>query len=805
MRIAYVTAHYPPDFVSGATLQVERLALGAVALGHEVEVFSGAISIGLADGEVRVDAADSDRAGVRWIGTVTRIEQGDDGNWDNPFAATAVTEWLDEFRPDVIHLHTLQTLGVGVVEAAVASGIRTVVTMHDLWWWCARLFLVDTDLRPCPLVTDVGTCACARTATWRADRAARLGRALAGVDEILAPSAVLRDVIIANGVHPDRVTVDENDIAEMTTPVSVSDVAPPPGTPVRFLYIGGDSPLKGAQVLRDAVDRLRDVGSWQLDAYGLSAWKAQPPQCRIHAPFDAPDLSDVLTAGDVLIIPSIARESFSIAAREALAAGLAVITSDCLGPEEVVIDRANGLVTATGDPAALAAAMRSIVADRGLLAGLRSLNSRSDVRFRTPGGHVESLIERYGSEIVPDDLHHRRVAFVVGVDGAAARSRVHRPHEALALSGDVAPVVHSLDPDLESAVGDADVVVLQQAPATRRILEAIRAWRATGKLVVFDAGDEVPDPDPSADEQLSATAELAGSRKRTLAESDGAIAATTSVADRIRSTTGLETVVVPSGLGLVDLRLAERARALPRRRRSRGRVRLAYVTPSNGSHAEHLAFLDGPLGRVMDSQTNVDLIIVGDAAASALEAQFPGRVERLTAPPWRELVTLLAGVDVNLVPVDLGSSSDAADGGDTWLYAAAVGVPTIASPSSSLRSVIEHERTGMLCSTPAEWEAAVMTLVTDNARRSRLGTAARRRVELHHGPHSTAHRYRDAFGEIASSDTRRTPRPAMGAADSTDVDVPDGTASVPVLETYDDIVDPGARGIRGWLRDRLTR
>ena len=45
MRILYVTAHYPPDFTSGATLQLQRIARNVVAVGHEVAVVSGAIRL----------------------------------------------------------------------------------------------------------------------------------------------------------------------------------------------------------------------------------------------------------------------------------------------------------------------------------------------------------------------------------------------------------------------------------------------------------------------------------------------------------------------------------------------------------------------------------------------------------------------------------------------------------------------------------------------------------------------------------------------------------------------------------------
>lgn len=98
---------------------------------------------------------------------------------------------------------------------------------------------------------------------------------------------------------------------------------------------------------------------------------------------------------DVLVIPSIARESFSIAAREALRAGLAVITTDCLGPEEVVEDGRNGLVVPTGNPAALADAMRRLIEDRTLLRRLRAQAADDPVPVRTPDEHAAALIDRY--------------------------------------------------------------------------------------------------------------------------------------------------------------------------------------------------------------------------------------------------------------------------------------------------------------------------------------------------------------------------------------------------------------------------
>jgi glycosyltransferase involved in cell wall biosynthesis len=399
MRILHVTAHYPPDFTSGATLQVRRLATEMAAAGHDVTVLSGAINAGLADGATRDEVLDG--VTVRWIGTAERIFQHDDRNWLNPHATAAAATLLDDAGPEVLHAHALQTLGADLLAGAAARNVATVVTMHDLWWWCSRLFLVDTAMRPCPIDTRMSPCECARTRAWRLDRAAQLGVVLETVDDVLVPSAGIRDIAVANGVPADRITIDSND-------VDVHAVAAPrdehaPGRPVRFVYVGGDHPMKGRDVLLAAAGRLRRThprrGSWELTAYGLPPtrgnwWRRGP--LRRAAPYAPEDTAAVFAAADVLVIPSIARESFSLVAREALGAGVAVVTSDCLGPQEVVVDGRNGLVVPTGDSDALAHAMGRLIDEPDLLARLLS-GARSDPPpRRDPREHATSLVEHYG-------------------------------------------------------------------------------------------------------------------------------------------------------------------------------------------------------------------------------------------------------------------------------------------------------------------------------------------------------------------------------------------------------------------------
>jgi glycosyltransferase involved in cell wall biosynthesis len=398
MRILHVTAHYPPDFTSGATLQVRRLAAGMAAAGHDVTVLAGSIHGGLADGAARDEHVDG--LTVRWIGTAERVAQDDDRNWCNPHATAATGTLLDELGPSVLHAHTLQTLGADLLTEAAGRGVPTVVTMHDFWWWCPRLFLADVAMRPCPLDTRTSSCACARTAAWRHERAARLATVLDTVDAVLVPSAGVRDIVVANGLAADRVVIDPNDVDEHA--VTAAPRRPAAPGPVRFLYVGGDQPMKGRDVLLAAADRLRRTHGrrgWTVTAYGVTNAPRRRPWTRgpvrllpAYAPVDT---AAVLAAADVLVIPSIARESFSLAAREALASGLAVVTSDCVGPEEVVTDGTNGLVVPTGDAEALARAMGRLIDDRGLLARLLSGARANPPPRRDPVEHAASLVDRY--------------------------------------------------------------------------------------------------------------------------------------------------------------------------------------------------------------------------------------------------------------------------------------------------------------------------------------------------------------------------------------------------------------------------
>ena len=124
--------------------------------------------------------------------------------------------------------------------------------------------------------------------------------------------------------------------------------------PLRVLYIGVLMPHKGSHLLIEATQGF-PVGSIAVSLYGgrVAAWHAYADQleadaadlpirfCGMYAP---DELSTILARHDVLVVPSICEETFSLVTREALQAGLPVIAARRGALPEVIQDGVNGLL-----------------------------------------------------------------------------------------------------------------------------------------------------------------------------------------------------------------------------------------------------------------------------------------------------------------------------------------------------------------------------------------------------------------------------------------------------------------------------
>lgn len=301
-----------------------------------------------------------------------------------------------------------------------------------------------------------------------------------------------------------------------------------------------------------------------------------------------------------------------------------------------------------------------------------------------------------------------RVLYVVDRWDGPYRWRCRHAVEQLRIDGVAANALHLDDPALDHGLDSYSVVVLFRLPWSDRVAAVADRARQGGARVVFDIDDLVFEegaerllpffPDLPRAQQAEYLA-LFPRLRRTLAESDAFVGATPMLA-RHAARLGKPAFVHPNLVSDGMLRAGRVLGALGRRL-ERAPV-IAYMSGSN-THDRDLAMVSEPLARVLTARREARLLLCGYVALPQPLARFRDRVTRLPYQDWRAYPFALARCRVCLAPLAARNDFTDAKSALKYLEAAAVGVPTIASPSEPFREAIRDGDTGFLAETEGEW------------------------------------------------------------------------------------------------------
>jgi phosphatidylinositol alpha-mannosyltransferase len=153
--------------------------------------------------------------------------------------------------------------------------------------------------------------------------------------------------------------------------VLIPDAAPAGGREHRIVFVGRHEPRKGLEVLLRAWPELRRRTGLSLTIAGADPLAVRLLLTRLRVPDEGLDvvgflsqeeLTRTLLEAKALVAPSLGQESFGMVLTRAFACTLPVVASDIPGYREV-LDESSSLAVPPGDPAALADAVASLVAD----------------------------------------------------------------------------------------------------------------------------------------------------------------------------------------------------------------------------------------------------------------------------------------------------------------------------------------------------------------------------------------------------------------------------------------------------------
>jgi glycosyltransferase involved in cell wall biosynthesis len=324
--------------------------------------------------------------------------------------------FLDDTRPDVVHVQHLHRLSGGIIASAKRRGLPVVVTLHDFWYLCHRIQLLRPNLARCSGPARGLKCAgCAElrfpypwrfvlspvTAPLFIERTSYLLRHLAMADAILSPSAFVRDIFVRNGFPAGRIEVSDygtadgwlvefrQAVGQRQSAAENLDLSPAPSdrSPaaaserrLRFGFVGSVMRHKGVHTLIEAFNQLARpeaelhiFGDPNFDPvyYADMEALARAPHIQFRGKFENTRIAQVLAHIDVLVVPSIWYENSPITIHEARLAGIPVIGSRLGGTPELIQDGVSGFLFRAGDVADLRAKMQRLLDEPGLLAQLR--------------------------------------------------------------------------------------------------------------------------------------------------------------------------------------------------------------------------------------------------------------------------------------------------------------------------------------------------------------------------------------------------------------------------------------------------
>jgi D-inositol-3-phosphate glycosyltransferase len=367
-RLAVLSVHTCPlaalggKETGGMNVYVRELSRALGRLGFAVDVFTRSQDPGIPE--------------VVALGPGARVVHVPAGP-ARPIARAAVAEHLPEFA-------------AGVEAFRAREGVRYDL-VHSHYWLSG---LAGLDLRrrwDTPLVHMFHTLGAIKNAvagdsgdTEPAERLEAEVRIAAAADRIVASNLVERAGLVWH------LQADPARVAVIPCGVDVELFRPRPAAPARvrlgldaehvLLFVGRLTPIKGLETLLRALAVLRSDGlaSARLTLLVVGGTKGDPGDS-VHlrrlaqdlgvaswvdfrGPQPQDSLPDYYAAADLCLMPS-RYESFGMVALEAMASGVPVIASRAGGLTVTVQDGITGRLVPEGDVAALAHAVKSLLAD----------------------------------------------------------------------------------------------------------------------------------------------------------------------------------------------------------------------------------------------------------------------------------------------------------------------------------------------------------------------------------------------------------------------------------------------------------
>jgi glycosyltransferase involved in cell wall biosynthesis len=393
LKILFANSSYPPHFVAGAERVVQSLAEALVSRGHQAVVVT-------TQPGGRMEVAELNGVKVYYLPIANvyapfrakRPGAAQRALWHavdsyNPAMARAVGKVLDTESPNVVNTHNLVGLSCAVIGSIKDRGLPLVHTLHDQYLLCPRSTMFKRDRNCQRLCLDCRLYALPRrVASSRVDVVVGVSRFILQRHVDFGYFRGAEPRVIYNGVG------DGNHKRIRRQPT--------PDGRLRFGFLGQLRPTKGLHQLVSAfaAECAGEAELW-IAGHGDSNYEAELRRQTAEMTsvrwlgFVQP--CELLGNVDVLVVPSLWRDTAPLVLLEALVEGMPVIGSNRGGIPEF-ISESTGWVYEPDDAMALRRALRACLVSRDRLPDMRVQAKRVAESF-THAKFVEGYLDAYAA------------------------------------------------------------------------------------------------------------------------------------------------------------------------------------------------------------------------------------------------------------------------------------------------------------------------------------------------------------------------------------------------------------------------
>jgi len=347
MKILFILDEFLPENSGGAANVAFTLAKGFKAQGHEILVLTATNNKGLA-GEIEIEGIKIRRIYARSFGKLRNFK-----NLKNNNLLADAKNILAEYKPDIVHIHTLHNrFSYGIIKLAKEYSHAVFITLHDAQTvFNGKLF---PKRKICELKPEYDY-----KISWF-DNLKKDGfgynpfqkifikRALKKVNKIFVVSNALKDALEANGI---------SNIEVMHNGINVQEWIAVESRQNNILFAGRVDEAKGTGTLTRVFDVINSeipdssltiVGDREFNAGGNKNIKVLPWQ-------DREEMKKIFSQAKVIVVPSLYLDPFPTVNLEAMAAGKPVVGTCFGGTSEVVANNETGYIVNPYDEKELAA------------------------------------------------------------------------------------------------------------------------------------------------------------------------------------------------------------------------------------------------------------------------------------------------------------------------------------------------------------------------------------------------------------------------------------------------------------------